>query len=40
VLITMEDWQRMKALESGEGGDAAEGAATTADDDDGTMDDD
>ncbi len=34
VLITMEDWQRMKALEEGAGADDADAAATEGGDDD------
>jgi hypothetical protein len=40
VLITMEDWQRMKALESGEEGTRSDEGATAAADDDSMSDDD
>jgi S-DNA-T family DNA segregation ATPase FtsK/SpoIIIE len=40
VLITMEDWQRMKALESGEEGTQSDEGATSAADDDSMSDDD
>jgi S-DNA-T family DNA segregation ATPase FtsK/SpoIIIE len=40
VLITMEDWQRMKALESGEEGTRSDEDATSAADDDSMSDDD